>query len=110
MPIMAGMKLKPFKKSVIPKVKRGKPKVMSTPTVVMNSPIRSDTIPLINDPLVTKTAQLRPIQASQKYSKEVNFMATSASMGANKIRMIAPMRPPMAATVTSTPSTKLAFP
>ena len=110
MPIMAGIKVKPFKKSVISNVNRGNPNVISTPTVVIISPINRETSPLSRDPLVTRTEQLRPIQASQKYSNDVNCMATSASMGANKMRIIAPIKPPMAATVTSTPRTNPALP
>ena len=68
MPIMAGMKLNPFMKFVLPKVKRGKPNVSDTPTVVIIRPISREIRPLAKEPLVTRTAQESPMQANQKYS------------------------------------------
>ncbi len=66
--------------------------------------------PLAWDPRETMTVALSPSAASQKYSKEENFMATSASRGAEVMRTTAPIRPPMAENTTSTPRTISALP
>jgi hypothetical protein len=68
MPIMAGMNETPPMSSMLPKVKRGWPAVMSMPTVAIASPISSETSPLTGASVEMNTEQLRPKQASQKYS------------------------------------------
>ena len=60
--------------------------------------------------LAIMTVAESPSAASQKYSKEVNVRATSAKSGAEVIRTTAPIRPPMADVITSTPRTSSAFP
>ncbi len=56
------------------------------------------------DPVETSTAQVRPRQASQKYSKELKLIAKRASCGATLIRIKVPMMPPMAAMIRLAPS------
>src|SRR4030043_2464889 len=56
------------------------------------------------------TVALRPMAASQKYSKVVNLKAISASRGAEVMRMMAPINPPMAEKTTSTPKTNSPLP
>ena len=68
MPIIAGMKLTPPRSSMLPKVKRGWPAVTSMPTVATSRPTSRETIPLIGEPVEMNAAQVRPKQASQKYS------------------------------------------
>ena len=51
--------------------------------------------PLSGMSLVMKTAQLSPSSTSQKYSKELNLIATSASAGAATISTAVPNSPPM---------------
>ena len=46
--------------------------------VATNSPMSRLTKPLSGEPEPTKAAQVRPSSASQKYSNEENFSATSA--------------------------------
>ena len=74
------------------------------PMVAMNRPIRSETKPLIGESVEMNTAQLRPKQASQKYSGELNLSANSASVGAENASTRAPNRPPIAEVTRQTPS------
>ena len=83
---------------------------MSMPIVAMKSPISNDTTALESEPRETITAVDRPITASQKNSKEVKRIATSASSGAVNTRTIEPNRPPITASARSTPSTSWAWP
>ena len=77
-PTIAGMKLTPFEKSMLPKVKRGNPRVMSMPTVESSSPSSTARPALAGLPEAIITVAESPSAAIQKYSKEVNWRATSA--------------------------------
>ena len=57
-----------------------------------------------------KAAQVRPRQASQKYSKDENLSAKSASTGAVKVSTSAPNKPPITALTRPIPSTSSAWP
>jgi len=83
---------------------------MSTPTIEKKRPTRSASPALMGAALAIITVALRPSEASQKYSKEVNRSATSARSGAALIRMTAPISPPIAEVTRSTPSTSSPFP
>ena len=78
--------------------------------VAMNRPISSETRPLSGVSVATNTAQLRPKQASQKYSCDEKRSANSASAGAEKASTAAPNRPPIAEVVRHTPSASSACP
>ncbi len=110
MPIIAGMKLTPPISSTLPKVKRGWPAVMSIPMVAMNSPISSETKPFRVEPVEITTAQESPRQASQKYSKDENWIATSASARAVTASTSEPSRPPIAEHTRPVPSASSALP
>ena len=101
-PIMVGIMLMPDIRSTLPKVKRGCPATGSMPTVPTPRPISSDTRARTLGPLLISVAQLRPRQASQKYSNDEKLSAASASSGANAIRHTTPTSPP------STENTRLA--
>ena len=74
------------------------------------SDMSNDTNPLRVDPVDTITAQDNPRQASQKYSYDENFIANSASTGADKASTIDPMTPPMTAHTKLVPSASSALP
>ena len=57
-----------------------------------------------------KMAQESPRVASQKNSNEVKLSAISAKIGANRISISTPNRPPAADTVRDVPSERLSFP
>ena len=103
MPIRVGMKLIPESRSMLPKVKRGWPAAGSMPMQPMASPMNSDSRPFSGSPVPMKTAQVRPRQASQKYSKDEKLIATSARAGASTTRMITPKMPPSTEKTRLTP-------
>ena len=80
------------------------------PMVAMNRPIRSETTPLVGASVEMNTAQLRPKQASQKYSCDEKRSANSASAGAEKASTAVPNRPPIAEVVRQAPSASSAWP
>jgi hypothetical protein len=57
-----------------------------------------------------KTAQVRPITTSQKYSNELKCSANSASAGAATISAAVPNRPPTAEKTSPAPSASSAWP
>lgn len=109
-PIMAGMKSMPPKSSGEPNVKRGSPPGLSIPTWAKNRPRNSEISPFTGEPAPMKMAQASPKSASQKYSNEEKPSATSASMGAARMRMRVPNSPPRAENSTFAPSAVSAWP
>ncbi len=57
-----------------------------------------------------KMAQVKPSITSQKYSKELNFSATSASAGAATISTSTPKMPPSTENTSPAPSAVSAWP
>ena len=72
--------------------------------------MRSVTKPLSGRSDVINTAQVSPSNTSQKYSKELNFRANSASAGAASINTAVPNRPPIAENTSPAPSAVSAWP
>jgi hypothetical protein len=110
MPIIIGMSPIPPISSTLPKVKRGNPAGLPSPTQATSSPSSSETKPFSGRSEVMNTAQVSPINTSQKYSNELNFSANSASAGAARISTIVPNRPPMAENTSPAPSAVSAIP
>ena len=110
MPIISGTRLMPPSSSVLPKVKRAKAAGLPRPTQAINRPISKVTTPFRGWSLEMKTAQVRPISTSQKYSKELKLSANSASVGAANISTAVPNRPPTAENTSPAPSAVSARP
>ncbi len=110
MPIIIGIMPMPPISSTLPKVKRGKPAGLPSPTQATNNPSSSETKPFSGRSDVMNTAQVRPISTSQKYSNELNFSANSASVGAARISTAVPNRPPTAENTRPAPSASSAWP
>ena len=73
------------------------------PIVATNKPSSSEIPDLTCEPEAMNTPQVRPRHTSQKYSNELNLMATSASAGAAVTSTIVPMMPPIAEKTTPAP-------
>ena len=69
-----------------------------------------DRAPLTWEPAETITVALKPMAASQKYSKVVKVMAKSARIGADVMRMTAPSKPPRPKRRRPLPEPALLFP
>ena len=110
MPIITGIKLTPPIKSGMPKVKRGAPLIISRPTVESSKPIIKERNALTLEPIEIKIEQLSPSSASQKYSKELNWSATSANEGETKTSISVPNRPPNTEQIKFIPSVSRARP
>ena len=110
MPIISGIMPIPPSISILPNVNRGNPAGLPSPTHATSRPSISDTKPFSGRSDVMKTAQVRPRSTSQKYSKELNFSANSASVGAARIRTAVPNSPPMAEKTRPAPSAVSAWP
>ena len=104
MPIIEGMKLTPPISSTLPKLKRGRPLVTSSPMVAMNRPSSSEATPRARSSELTRAAEVRPREANQKYSKLLKRSAIRARTGAATTRTRAPISPPMAAQTSPAPS------
>jgi hypothetical protein len=107
---MAGMKLMPPRRLMLPKVKRGYPRVTSIPTVERRSPKRALMVPFTGAPEASKAAPLRPMTASQKYSKEVKLVAMWISQEAPTMKARAPRIPPIAEHAKSSARTREPLP
>ena len=94
MPIMIGISVSPPASSALPKVKRGNPAGLSSPTDATSSPRSSETTPFSGLPSARNTALANPSTTNQKYSNEENFSAISARLGAAAISTAVPKRPP----------------
>ena len=94
MPIMIGISVRPPVSSAMPKVKRGNPAGLSSPSDETRSPINNDTTPFSGLPSARNTALASPRTTSQKYSKDENLSAISARLGAAAISTAVPKRPP----------------
>ena len=110
MPIMSGIRPMPPSRSVLPKVKRGNAAGLLRPTPAMSRPMKSVVSPFSGALVEMKTAQVRPIRTSQKYSNELNLSANSASAGAETISTAVPNRPPTAEKTRPAPSASSAWP
>ena len=110
MPIIIGIIPIPPSISVLPKVNRGNAAGLPRPTHATMSPPSSDTNPLRGRSDVMNTAQVSPSRTSQKYSKELNFSANSASAGAARISTPVPKSPPSAEKTSPAPSAVSARP
>ena len=96
MPIIVGIRPMPPSSSVLPKVKRANAAGLLSPTQASSRPRNSVTSPFSGLSLEMKTAQVRPINTSQKYSNELKCSANSASVGAATISTAVPNKPPTA--------------
>jgi hypothetical protein len=110
MPTMAGISSTPDSMAVKPKVKRGRPAGFSTPISATPSPMNRASMPFTRSAWAMNTAQVSPRQTSQKYSKELNRIATSASAGADVASTSVPKTPPIAEKTTPAPSASSAWP
>ena len=110
MPIISGIRPMPPSISVLPKVKRGKAAGLPRPTQAIRMPRKSVTSPFSGWSLEMKTAQVRPISTSQKYSNELNLSANSARVGAAIISTAVPNSPPTAEKTSPAPSATSARP
>ena len=110
MPIIKGIRPIPPISSVLPNVKRGNPAGLPRPTAAISRPSISETKPLSGRSDVMNTAQVNPSSTSQKYSNELNFSATSASVGAASISTAVPNSPPIAENTRPAPSASSAWP
>src|SRR2546429_50764 len=79
MPIMIGISVRPPASSALPKVKRGNPAGLSSPTEATSRPASSETMPFSGFASARNTALARPSTTSQKYSNDENLSAISAS-------------------------------
>ena len=104
MPIMIGISVRPPASSALPKVKRGNAAGLSRPAEATSRPSSSDTTPFSGLPMARNTALERPRITSQKYSKEENLSAISASAGAATISTAVPNRPPITENTSPAPS------
>ena len=110
MPIIIGIMPMPPRSSMLPKVKRGIAAGLLSPTHATRSPSISVTKPFSGRSEVMNTAQVKPSNTSQKYSKELNFKANSASAGAASINTAVPNSPPSAEKTRPAPSAVSAWP
>src|SRR5438876_766605 len=85
MPIMIGISVRPPASSALPKVKRGNPAGLSSPTEATSRPASSETMPFSGFASARNTALARPSTTSQKYSKDENLSAISASAWARTV-------------------------
>ena len=104
MPIMIGIRVRPPVSSALPKVKRGNPAGLSSPTEATSSPSSSETMPFSGLACARNTALISPSITSQKYSNEEKLSATSASAGAARISTAVPKRPPITENTRLAPS------
>ena len=95
-PMMAGMKLIPVSRMLLPKLKRAVLVRGSIPTVARPRPIIPERRDLKTDFVPMEAIAVIPSTASAKYSGGPNSRANSARGGAIRIRTIVPKRPPMA--------------
>ena len=110
MPIIIGIMPMPPRSSTLPKVKRGNAAGLLRPTQATSRPSIKVTKPLSGRSEVMNTAQVRPNSTSQKYSKELNLSANSASAGAQSISTAVPNSPPSAEKTSPAPSASSACP
>jgi hypothetical protein len=110
MPIISGISGMPPASSALPKVQRGAPAGFSRPTQEISRPSSSDTVPFSGSVPAMKMAQVKPSITSQKYSKLLNFSATSASAGAATISTSTPKMPPSTENTSPEPSASSARP
>src|SRR5437667_343789 len=104
MPIMIGISVRPPASSALPKVKRGNPAGLSSPTEATSRPASSETMPFSGFASARNTALARPSTTSQKYSNDENLSAISASAGAAAISTAVPNSPPMTENTSPAPS------
>ena len=109
-PIISGMSEMPPMSSALPKVQRGAAAGFSSPTQAISRPSSSEITPLSGSRPAMKTAQVKPSITSQKYSKELNFSANSASAGAATISTATPKMPPRTEKTSPAPSASSARP
>ena len=109
-PIIIGIMPMPPVISVLPKVKRGKPAGLPSPTQATSRPSISVMSPLSGRSEVMNTAQVRPSSTSQKYSKELKLSANSASAGEATMSTAVPKSPPTAENTSPAPSASSASP
>ena len=83
---------------------------MFRPTPAISRPRKSVIRPFSGRSVEMKTAQVRPISTSQKYSNELKFRANSASVGAATMSTAVPKRPPTAENTSPAPSAVSAWP
>ena len=105
-----GISVIPLIRFTSSKVKRGNAAGFSMPMVEINNPMSSDTKALSTFFEAMNIAQVSPSNTSQKYSKELKFSATSASIGAAVTSTIVPNKPPITENTSPAPSTSSAWP
>ena len=110
MPTIIEISSTPESRSVTPKVKRGCPAGFSRPMQATSRPSSSEISAFTIDEEPMKTALARPSTTSQKYSNELNLIATSARLGAMKIITSVPNRPPSAENHRPAPRAVSAWP
>jgi len=93
-----------------PMVNRGWAAGFSRPMQAINKPSKREMQAFSTLALPMKTAPARPSTTSQKYSKDENFSAISASAGENRIMTMVPKSPPMAEKTRPAPSANSACP
>ncbi len=95
-PMMAGMKLMPDRRILLPKLNLAKLVSGSIPTVASPRPIIPESRDLNTDFVPMEAIAVIPSTANAKYSGGPNSSANSARGGAIKMRTIVPKRPPKA--------------
>ena len=96
--------------SLFPRVKRGCPAGLPSPTQATSNPRKSVNNPFNGRSDVMKTAQVSPSSTSQKYSNELKRIANSANAGAATISTAVPNRPPTAEKTSPAPRASSACP
>ena len=109
-PIRVGRVSKPAIRLALPKVKRGVPSIGAIPIKVNIRPNRPARRPRIMLPEERIATIVRAKKQIPKFSAGVNFSATSASSGAQKVRMRKEKMEPIAENTIPTPRAFIASP
>ncbi|OJU36891.1 MAG: hypothetical protein BGN94_04135 [Rhizobiales bacterium 68-8] len=107
-PIASATNSMPSVSSIMPKVKRRSPELMSVPTMPSSRPSSTIATALIGEPCASTTAAIRPNTISEQYSAGWKLSATSVSGGVNstmtQVAIVPARNEPSAATASAAPA------